>query len=251
MHRVIWSTACYPLTSLQMMFVNNGFLTAIRPTETISDETSANSRRINLRSKCISQVVCQRAWSQTMEIWDCYWLQNLISIFDEVFCPKLKPLCSFILLCTFNPCGYLYFLDSSRVEHTAFTCICTMAVKSYSILFCLHWDCLQWWQALVFQWGRCGKHHHTASTKSFPHLYCTLTLRSNCCRQKFLHMFRFQHMCCRCQCHWAWQWIAVITFLRALKCRNIINMKYDQLHLCNMHVCWQSSYKGYRSVHCN
>lgn len=119
-------------------------------------------------------------------------------------------------------------------------------------LFCisLHWDCLQWWQTLVFQWGRCGKHHHTASTKSsaFPHLHCTLTLRSNCCGQKLLHMFRFQRMCCRRQCHWAWQWIAVIAGLRAHKCWNITNMKYYQLHQFNMHVYWQSSYKGYRKV---
>lgn len=93
-------------------------------------------RTANWRSKCFSQVVCQRARSHTMEIWDCYWLQNLISIFDEVFCPKLKLPCSLVLLCAFNPCGYLYFLDSSWVEHTPFTCICTMTIKSYSVSLC-------------------------------------------------------------------------------------------------------------------
>lgn len=192
-----------------------------------------------------------------MEIWDSYLLQNLISIFNEVFCPKLKPLCSFVLLCTFNPCGYLYFLDSSLVEHTPFTCICTMTIKSDSILFYSVSLCTE----IV---SSDGKHWFSSEgdiantiilpppkAQHFLHLFCTLTLRSNCCRQKFLHMFRLQRMCCRHQCHWAWQWIAVITFLRAHKCRNIINMKYDQLHQCNMHVYWQSSYKGYRSVHCN
>jgi len=100
----------------------------------------------------------------------------------------------------------------------------------------LHWDCLQWWQALFCHWWRyrptpwhcprqkllldqCNNQHNvlyivsilwpchpTSPDRTWTHHW---TWHS--------HMFRFHCRCCRHQCTQAWWWRAVIAgFLVAL-----------------------------------
>ena len=102
----------------------------------------------------------------------------------------------------------------------------------------LHWDCLQWWQALFSCEGDAAKHHHTASTKrcysisaaqqsprhrhTLTLLFCHWQNQNSSLSITFLHMFRLQCTCCRNQRKQAWWWRAdMVGLLAALRDRRL------------------------------